>query len=421
MIPTPYFRGPLCATAHPDGCARHVQQQIDYVRSRPPLDGPRRVLIVGGSSGLGLAARITTAFGGGAETVCVTNGRNGSGSRTGTAGWYNTVAFERAAREAGLPTLTVVGDAFAEETKAYTAEVLAGLGPVDLVIYSVAASRRRDPRTGQVHRSVLKTLDAPFTDKALDFATGTVAPATLPVATPEEVAATRAVMGGDDWRRWLEVLGRARVLGPGARSLAFSYVGGQRLAPTYRRGTIGRAKDDLEATARDLAALLAGGGGTAQVAVMAAMVTQASAAIPMSSLYSVLLRRVMQERGLHEEPVEQMYRLFADVLYARSRYFRGSPRLDNEGRVRLDDRELRPDVQADVERRWAQVTTANLTDLGDPAGMRQAVHRLYGFGLEDVDYGRDVDPVRHLPGAVVVPLEQTHRQQPHHQQGKDLR
>ena len=388
----PAMRGYLCVTAHPDGCAANVAEQVAYVRRQPPIAGARRTLVIGASNGIGLSARITAAFGAGAATVGVCLGRAGTATRTATPGWYNCASFEQAAAGAGIAAHTVVGDAFVDEVKQETVAAIRSLvGAVDLIVYSLAAPRRRDPASGIVHRSTLKTIGGPFTGKSYDFTTGTVTDTTLPPASEDEIRDTIAVMGGADWALWLQALRSGGVLAPGATTVSFSYIGQESLAPTYRAGTMGRAKEHLEATAPALAAGHRDLGLRAHVAVMKALVTQSSAAIPMSTLYTMVLFRVMREMGLHEGPVEQTCRLFAEHLAGHP------PRVDDEGRIRMDDRELRDDVQKEVNRRLARVTTANLDELSDRRDFHRAVLRLYGFGCPGIDYSADVDPVRPIP------------------------
>jgi enoyl-[acyl-carrier protein] reductase/trans-2-enoyl-CoA reductase (NAD+) len=400
VIIEPVTRGYLCATAHPSGCARRVAEQIGTVRSRP-FDGPRRALVIGASAGLGLATRTALAFGAGTATIGVCRERPGSPGRPGTAGWYNTAAFEAAAAVAGRYARTVNGDAFSTETtEATAATIAADLGAVDLLVYSIAAPRRVDPATGAVHRSVLKAIGEPFTDKGFDVVTGQVRRMTVAPASSTEIDDTVSVMGGEDLRRWVTRLRAAGVLAPGAQVLAFSYLGGERLAPTYRLGTIGRAKDDLEATVRELDGVLAPGG-RARTAVMQAFVTQSSLAIPMSTLYTILLLRVMRELGTEETVGEQVRRLLAGHVFAGA-----APVTDERGRLRMDDGELRADVQAEVARRWELVRTENLAELGAPDEFLARTRRLYGFEVEGVDYRADVDPVREISGLVSVDSRQ---------------
>ncbi|MFD7768186.1 enoyl-ACP reductase FabV [Streptomyces sp. NPDC059787] len=417
MIVQPMLRGTLCANAHPDGCAERVRAQIAAVRSRPGPTGPdrpRNVLVVGGSAGLGLATRISAAFGAGAATLNVCQESPGTAKRTGTAGWYNTAALEAELARAGLYGRTVVGDAYSDAVKEHTVRTVRDdLGQVDLVVYSLAAPRRTHPETGHTHRSALKTLGRPFTAKAYDAATREVATTTVEPATEQEIEDTVAVMGGDDWRRWIHALSAGGVLAPQAVTVAFSYVGNTRLAPTYRGGTLGLAKEDLEATGRELDAVLRPQGGRALTAVMRAMVTQASSVIPAQTLYTVVLTRVMLEMGLQEGAIEQAHRLLTKRLYSGgdTRLLEGSPHptTDELGRLRLDDLELRPDVQAEVDRRLALVTGENVAELGAPCVHRAEWLALNGFGLSSVDYTADTDPVRELTDPVLVPARTTTR------------
>jgi enoyl-[acyl-carrier protein] reductase / trans-2-enoyl-CoA reductase (NAD+) len=399
MIIAPARRGYLYVTAHPDGCAMRVRDSIRHIRSQPRYAGPARALVIGSSTGLGLASRTALTFGAGTATLGVCLERPGKQGRTATPGWYNTAAFEEVAAADGLFARSVIGDAFSDATKEQTvAAIHRNLGQVDLVVYSIAAPRRTDPRTGEIQTSSLKTLDMPYTDKAFDAIAGEVIQRTIAPATPEEISGTIAVMGGGDWRQWIEVLLAENVLAPGASTLAYSYVGGPQLAPTYRRGTIGLAKEHLEATAVELTTRLRDRGGRGYVAVMKALVTQASTAIPMSTLYTLLLNRVLDEWGLNEGPTEQAYRLFAG----------NDLTVDASGRVRLDDRELRSDVQEEIRRRWDLVTTENLTDFGDPHQLDTEVARLYGFGVEGCDYSRDANPIREIVGFVAdTPVTET--------------
>lgn len=402
------LRGALCANAHPDGCAERVRSHIRYVRDREPLAGadrPRNVLVIGGSAGLGLATRTAAAFGAGAATLNVCLETPGTARRTGTAGWYNTAALEAELARTGLYGRTVLGDAYADAVKERTAQTIRDdLGQVDLVVHSLAAPRRTDPVTGRTHQSALKTLGTAFTAKTYDSATREVGRATVEPATEQEIEDTVAVMGGDDWRRWIDVLGAAGVLAPDVTTVAFSYIGNTRLAPTYRGGTLGLAKEHLEATGRELDSVLRPGGGRALTAVMRAMVTQASSVIPAQTLYTVVLTRVMLEMGLQEGPIEQAHRLLTKRLYSGgdNRLLAGPPHptTDELGRLRLDDLELRPDVQAEVDRRLALATTGNIGELGAPCVHRAESLALNGFGLPSVDYEADTDPVRDLVDAV---------------------
>lgn len=388
MIIQPKIRGFICTTAHPDGCAKHVEEQIRYVRSKPPIDGPKKVLVLGASTGFGLATRIAAAFGCGAGTLGVFFERPAEGKRTATAGWYNTAAFTRAAREAGLYAENINGDAFSDAIKQQAIETIRrDLGQVDLVVYSLAAPRRTDPRTGAVYTSVLKPVGKPFSGKTADVNTGQVTEVTLEPATEEEIHGTVRVMGGEDWKLWMDALREAGVLADGAKTVAYSYIGPAVTRAIYRDGTIGRAKDDLERTAREIDAGLQPIGGRAFVSVNKALVTQASSAIPVVPLYISLLFKVMKEKGVHEGTIEQIYRLLAERLYTG-----GDVPVDEEGRIRIDDLELREDVQREVAERWERVNTDNLPDLSDIAGYRADFLKLFGFGLPGVDYEADTDP-----------------------------
>lgn len=388
MIIQPKIRGFICTTAHPAGCAKHVEEQIRYIQSKPRLNGPKKVLVIGASTGFGLSTRIAAAFGSGADTLGIYFERPAEGKRTASAGWYNTAAFTRAAREAGLVAENINGDAFSDEIKAEAiARIREKFGKVDLVVYSLAAPRRTDPRTGETHSSVLKPIGKAFSGKTVDANTGTVSEITLEPATEEEIQGTIAVMGGDDWRMWLDALLEADVLAEGATTVAYSYIGPEVTHAIYREGTIGRAKDDLERTAREISDKLAAISGKAYVSVNKALVTQASSAIPIVPLYISLLFKVMKQKGLHEGTIEQMYRLLADRLYAGR-----EPELDEQGRIRIDDWEMREDVQREVAEWWPQISTDNLADVSDIAGYRADFLKLFGFGLDGVDYDADVDP-----------------------------
>ena len=384
MILRPKVRGFICLTTHPEGCQAHVREQIAFVRGQGEIPGvPKRVLVIGASTGYGLAARIAAAFGGGAATIGVFFAKPPSEDRPAMAGWYNTVAFEREARAAGLYARNVHGDAFSEDVKKRTVELIRQeWGQVDQVIYSLASGKRDNPRTGKTSKSCLKPIGGSYTAKTLDTDKLNVHDVTLEAASEQEVIETVSVMGGEDWEWWIEALEQGGVLAPGATTLAYSYIGPKLTFPIYRQGTIGRAKDDLEAVATRLRERLAAKGGDARIVVSKALVTQASSAIPVVPLYISLLYRVMKEKGLHEGCIEQMRRLYAT-----------QPPLDDEGRLRLDDWEMRPDVQAEVEKLWGQVTTANLKELTDLEGQRKDFLRLFGFGMAGVDYEAESDPL----------------------------
>jgi len=396
MIIKPKIRGFICTTAHPAGCAAHVQEQIDYVRSKGPIAGlPKRVLVIGASTGYGLASRIVPAFAGGAATIGVFFEKPGEEGKTASAGWYNSVAFEKAAHAAGLYARSINGDAFSDAIKQQTIDTIRReLFQVDAVIYSLASPRRTHPRTGVVHSSTLKPIGAPFTAKTVNTDKGTVNDITLEAASEQEIADTVTVMGGEDWTMWIEALGAAGVLAPNAITVAYSYIGPDLTWAIYRNGTIGRAKEDLEATARRLNSRLAVGGGRALVSINKALVTQASSAIPVVPLYISLLYKVMKEKGLHEGCIEQIHRLFADRLVPGANL-----QLDDKGRVRIDDWEMRPEIQAAVAALWPETTTENLEKNSDIAGYRTEFLKLFGFGLPGVDYKAEADPVAPLPSA----------------------
>lgn len=389
MIIKPKVRGFICTTAHPIGCARNVQEQIDYVKQQPAIDGPQKVLIIGSSTGYGLASRIAAAYGSQAATLGVCFERPASGSRTATAGWYNTAAFERAARADGLYAASIVGDAFSDEIKQQTIEkIRKDLGQVDLVVYSLAAPRRTHPTSGETFNSVLKPIGSTYTNKTVDVHTGEVTEITLEPASDEEIRATIAVMGGEDWAMWIDALLEAGVLAEGAKTVAYSYIGPEITYPVYREGTIGRAKDDLESTSHQLHEKLQSRiGGEAYVSVNKALVTQSSAAIPVVPLYISLLFKVMKDKGLHENTIEQMHRLFRDRLYKG-----GEVPVDEQRLIRVDDLEMRQEVQEEVAKLWQQVTSENLQEISDIAGYRTDFFKLFGFEVDGVDYDAEVDP-----------------------------
>jgi enoyl-[acyl-carrier protein] reductase/trans-2-enoyl-CoA reductase (NAD+) len=395
MIIKPKVRGFICTTAHPVGCARHVQEQIDYVKRQPAVQGPKKALIIGASTGYGLASRIAAAFGSRAATLGVFFERPASDTRTATAGWYNTAAFERAARAEGLYAKSINGDAFSNEIKQEVIRTIReDLGKVDLVVYSLASPRRTQPVTGETFSSVLKPIGSSFTNKTIDIHTGQVSEITLEPATEEEIRATIAVMGGEDWAMWIDALLEADVLEQGAKTIAYSYIGPEITYPVYREGTIGRAKDDLEKTSHELHEKMRQRiGGEAYVSVNKALVTQSSAAIPVVPLYISLLFKVMKDKGIHENTIEQIVRLYKDRLYVD-----GGVPVDDERRIRIDDLEMREDVQQEVERLWREVSSDNVEQLSDIAGYREEFFKLFGFGFDDVDYDSDVDPNVPLEG-----------------------
>ncbi len=396
MIIKPRVRGFMCITTHPVGCEQNVRQQIAYVKSRPAVEnGPRRVLVIGASTGYGLAARITAAFGAGASTVGLFFEKEGAEGKPGTAGWYNSAAFHKCAEEEGLYARSINGDAFSDDIKARTIDLIRrDLGQVDLVIYSLAAPRRQHPKTGEVFTSTLKPIGKSVTQRGINTDKEQIQEVTLEAASEQDIANTVAVMGGEDWQMWIDALDEAGVLAEGAKTTAFTYIGEQITWDIYWDGTIGQAKKDLDRRVVDIRARLAARGGDARVSVLKAVVTQASSAIPIMPLYLALLFKAMKADGSHEGCIEQLYRLFSECLYS------DSPRLDGEGRLRVDEKELRPEIQNAVAEAWNRVTTENLAELTDFAGYKREFLRLFGFEVEGVDYEADVDPVVPIPQLV---------------------
>jgi enoyl-[acyl-carrier protein] reductase/trans-2-enoyl-CoA reductase (NAD+) len=391
MIVAPKIRGFICTTAHPDGCAQHVAEQISVVKSRGPIgNGPKKVLVIGSSTGYGLSSRIAAAFGSGAATLGVFFEKPGDADKCGTAGWYNSAAFEIEAAAAGLYARSFNGDAFSDEIKAdVIAAIKQDLGQVDCIVYSLASPRRTHPKTGEVFRSVLKPIGQSYTNKNLNTSTGVVDEVTIQPAEGDDVAQTVAVMGGEDWQMWIDALLAENLIAPGAQTFAYSYIGPDLTWPIYKNGTIGKAKEDLERVQRALDEKLAALGGKAWVSVNKALVTQASSAIPVVPLYISLLYKVMKADGSHEDCIEQMDRLFRD------RYTQPQP--DEAGRIRLDDWEMAENVQQPVIANWHQVNTGNLTQLADLVGYESSFLRLFGFGLDGVDYDADTDIARKVP------------------------
>jgi len=388
-VVSPRIRGFICTTAHPVGCARNVEQQREVACSHQS-DMPERyrVLVIGASTGYGLAARIAATWLYGAESLGIFYERPGEGIKTGTPGYYNTAAFQRLTKRDGYKSLNINGDAFSVAVKEEViARLKAEMRQVNVVIYSLAAPRRTDPRTGVVYNSALKPIGAPYTSKTINLNNDTVIEMTLPPATDEEVTGTTAVMGGDDLRLWVEALLEAQALAEGACVVAFSYIGPEVTWPIYRSGTIGKAKKDLERTTSQINQLLQTRiSGHAWVSVNKGVITQASAAIPSVPLYLSVLYRVMQEKGVHEEPIHQMVRLFLDHIGPRQ-----TPTLDSEGRIRLDNHELTPDIQAEVRRRWELVNTDNLRELSDYESVKLDFRQLFGFAVEGVRYDEPVE------------------------------
>lgn len=383
MVISPRVKGFICTTAHPAGCAANVQKQIDFVKQQGEIsNAPKRVLVIGASTGYGLASRITAAFGGGASTIGIFFEKPAQGKRTASAGWYNSAAFQQAAEAAGLYSKNINGDAFSHEIKAKAIDLIkADLEQVDLVVYSLASPRRQHPDTGILHSSTLKPIGKAVTQTGLDTDREIIKQFTLEPATQEDIDNTVTVMGGEDWEMWLSALNKAGVLAPGCKTTSYTYVGEEVTRDIYWDGTIGAAKKDLDRAADTLRQ----DGFDARVSVLKAVVTQSSSAIPVMPLYLALLFRVMKEQGTHEGCIEQIYRLFSECLY------NDSPRRDDAGRNRVDEKEVNSEVQQKVEALWPQVTTENLNEISDFRGFRTEFMQLFGFNVEGVDYEADVD------------------------------
>lgn len=388
MVIHPKIRGFICTNAHPVGCAAHVKEQIQFVKKQGVIEGgPKTVLVIGASTGYGLASRISAAFGCGAKTLGVFFEKPGTETKTGSAGYYNSVAFHDEARSAGIYAESINGDAFSDELKAETiAKIKADLGKVDLVVYSLASPRRTDPETGVTFSSTLKPVGKPVTRKTLDTNKNEVKNISLEPASDQEIADTIKVMGGEDWERWINALADADVLEQGCKTVAYTYIGKEITWPLYGHATIGKAKEDLDRAGKVLNEKLSSMGGEARVAVLKAVVTQASSAIPVMPLYLSLLFKLMKERGVHEGCIEQVYGLFTECMYSNN------AKLDEDQRWRMDGKELDDGIQNEVAALWEQVTTENLSDISDYAGYQQEFLKLFGFGVEGVDYDQDVNP-----------------------------
>ena len=393
MIIEPRMRGFICLTAHPKGCEQNVKNQIEYVKSKGKINGPKRVLVIGASTGFGLASRITSAFGSDAATIGVFFEKAPSEGKTASPGWYNSAAFEQEAQKAGLYAKSINGDAFSNEVKQQTIEMIkADLGQIDLIIYSLASPVRQHPVTGVLHRSTLKPIGSTFTNKTVDFHTGNVTNVSIEPANEDDIANTVVVMGGEDWSMWMDALKGAGVLAEGATTIAYSYIGPEVTEAVYRKGTIGRAKDHLEATAFEITEKLKDINGKGYVSVNKALVTQASSAIPVIPLYISLLYKIMKAEGIHEGCIEQIQRLYADRLYTGN-----AVPTDDKGRIRIDDWEMRSDVQERIAKLWLESTTETLVELGDLAGYKQDFLNLFGFGFEGIDYQADVNELFMVP------------------------
>lgn len=396
MIIQPRVRGFMCTTAHPAGCEAHVKEQIEYVKAQGQIaNGPKRVLILGASTGYGLASRITASFACGAKTIGVFFEKPGKENKTGSAGWYNSAAFHKFADEAGIYAKSFNGDAFSDEMKEKViAQIKQDFEQVDLVVYSLAAPARQHPKTGTLHRSTLKPIGQSVTATTLDTDKKEIKTVSLDAATQEEIDDTVAVMGGEDWQFWIEALDQAGVLADNCQTTAYTYLGEKITWDIYWHGTIGAAKKDLDTRVKSIGKLLQAKGGDAHVSVLKAVVTQASSAIPIMPLYLALLFKVMKEKNIHEGCIEQIYGLFSECLY------NDSPRLDADNRYRVDHKELTTDVQEAVVNLWPQVTTENIDQLTDFVGYQAEFLRLFGFGFDSVDYQAEVDAEVAISGLI---------------------
>jgi enoyl-[acyl-carrier protein] reductase/trans-2-enoyl-CoA reductase (NAD+) len=396
MIIKPRVRGFMCITTHPTGCEANVKRQIDYVKTQGEVPGgAKRVLVIGSSTGYGLASRISAAFGSGASTIGIFFEKEGTERKPGTAGWYNSAAFHKFADAEGLYARSINGDAFSNEIKQKTIDLIKqDLGQVDLVVYSLAAPRRQHPVTGEIHNSTLKPIDQTITYKSLNTDKEEIGELTVEAASQEDIDNTVAVMGGEDWQMWIEALDVEGCLADGAKTTAYTYLGDKLTWDIYWHGTIGAAKKDLDKRVVGLRDRLSKTGGDARVSVLQAVVTQASSAIPAMPLYLALLLKVMKEESAFQGCIEQVYSLFRDSLYG------DAPKHDEEGRLRADGWELQPQVQEKVGRMWDATTTENLYDVSDFAGYKQGFLQLFGFEIDGVDYESDVDPVVPIPGLV---------------------
>ena len=396
MIVKSRMRGFISLTAHPVGCEQNVLKQIDYIKSKGKIEVPKKVLVIGASTGFGLASRITSAFASDAATIGVFFEKEPQPEKTASPGWYNTAAFSKAAHSAGLYAKNINGDAFSNEIKQKTIELIkADLGQVELVIYSLASPVRTHPVTGITHRSVLKPIGQSYSNKTLEFQSGVVSEISIEPASDEEIENTVAVMGGEDWEMWIDALNNAGVLADNALTLAYSYIGPSVTEPIYRKGSIGRAKDHLEATAKKMTEKLKTKGVRAYVSVNKALVTQASSAIPIIPLYITVLFKVMKAKKIHEGCIEQIQRLYAEKLFNNAEV-----PLDEAGRIRIDDWEMRDDVQEEMSQLWDVISTETIHKMGDPCGYTRDFRQLFGFGVKNVDYRLDVDEMLEIEGLV---------------------
>ena len=391
MIISPKIRGFICTTAHPDGCESHVRQQVDYVKSQAPLDNsPKKVLVIGSSTGYGLASRIVPAFAGGADTLGVFFERPANEKKSGSPGWYNSYAFEELAKSEGLYAKSINGDAFSDDIKNKTIEeIKKNMGQVDCVIYSLASPRRQDPKSGEIYKSCLKPIGQTYTQKTVNTDKAEVEEITIESANDDEINQTVKVMRGEDWELWIDALREANVLAPSVTTMAYSYIGPELTWSVYKDGTIGRAKIHLEQSCQRINEKIAEDGGRAYVSVNKAVVTQASSAIPVVPLYISVLFKKMKEEGIHEDCIEQIYRLFSERLSS-------DPQLDGEGRIRIDDWEMRDDIQQSVAEDWEKINTDNLSEISDFEGYQSDFLKLFGFGIPGINYDAETDPIREI-------------------------
>ena len=396
MIIEPRMRGFICLTSHPDGCEQNVKNQIEYIKSKGTIEGAKKVLVIGASTGFGLASRITSAFGSNAATIGVFFEKPAAEGKTASPGWYNSAAFEKEALKAGLYAKSINGDAFSNEVKQQTIDLIKkDLGQVDLVVYSLASPVRQHPVTGVLHRSTLKPIGGVYTNKTVDFHSGKVSDISIQPCEGDDIENTVAVMGGEDWSMWIDALKAENLLADGAMTVAYSYIGPSLTEAVYRKGTIGRAKDHLEATAFSIADSLKEINGKAFVSVNKALVTQASSAIPVIPLYISLLYKIMKEKGIHEGCIEQIQRLYSERLYSNE-----GIATDDKGRIRIDDWEMREDVQELVAKLWPEATTENLAEIGDLAGYRHDFYNLFGFEFDGVNYQAEANELVNVPSIV---------------------
>lgn len=393
----PKVRGFVCVTTHPEGCAANVREQVAYIQGKPQIkDGPKNVLVIGSSTGYGLSSRISAAFGCNANTLGVFFERKPDNGRPGSAGWYNTAAFTEAAEAKGLYSGNINGDAFSAKAKEEALRLIKeNMGPIDLVVYSLASPRRTDPVSGETYKSVLKPIGNSFSGKSLDTDKVLVTEVSIEPASEEEIEATRRVMGGEDWELWMNALNEAGVLAENCKTVAYSYLGPQVTWAIYKDGTIGKAKEDLERAARAITESLKPKNGAAYISVNKALVTQASSAIPVVPLYISLLFKVMKEKGIHEGCIEQMYRLFAERLYNKA-----DLQLDEEGRIRVDDWEMRDDVQKAVFELWPRVSSENISEISDFKGYQEDFLKLFGFANEEINYDEPVSLEKNIENVV---------------------